>query len=315
VLVRARFAPPLVSLALRESPARLGRLLPSLYLATFDPHQSVRPVMRALWGQLLLGRGPGGAPSASTSSTASASASTSASANTAGTDTDTGATGATGADAGAAAAAMGRLDRPVAHVPELDLAQTRVLALCCIRLQSKQWREREAACAALEALLPRCSWGVSVFPHLERLLLDGLRVLDDVRDSTRSAALNFFKALSAHIVRACNPAEADSGGGGSGGSGGAGLGLGAANRAALGTYASGAGAASWERARNAVDLVLPLLLDKGLVAPSAEVIAEASEALSLFQLSGLMLISPSLSPYLSSIYPYPLSLYPISFCP
>ncbi|KAJ1432761.1 hypothetical protein B484DRAFT_478556 [Ochromonadaceae sp. CCMP2298] len=254
-LVRAKYAPPLVSLGLRESPARLGRLLPSLYLATFDPHQSVRPVMRALWGQLLLGRGPGGAPSANPTSVSTSASATASTSNIADTDA--------GADAGAAAAASGRLDRPVAHVPELDLAQTRVVALCCLRLQSKQWRERESACAALEALLPRCTWGVSVFPHLERLLLDGLCVLDDARDSTRTAALNCFKALSAHIVRACNPAEAESG---------AGSGLGANRAAFTGGAAGGAGggAASWERARAAVDMVLPLLLNKGLLASSAE---------------------------------------------
>lgn len=76
---------------------------------------------------------------------------------------------------------------------QLDLIQRRVVAFLGQKLHSAQWRDREAACLALEAFLPRRSWSISVFPQLEELFNSGLRVLDDMRDSTRTAAIAYTK--------------------------------------------------------------------------------------------------------------------------
>lgn len=78
---------------------------------------------------------------------------------------------------------------------QLDLIQRRVVSFLCQKLQSSQWRDREASCLALEAFLPRRTWEVSVFPLLEDLFNSALRVLDDMRDSTRGAAISFTKVF------------------------------------------------------------------------------------------------------------------------
>ena len=82
----------------------------------------------------------------------------------------------------------------------LNLHTQAVLAHLAASLGSKQWREREAACAGLEAFLPTRSWR-RVRASLLLLWVRGMRVLDDLRDSTRRAALGFMKVLSNHVSR------------------------------------------------------------------------------------------------------------------
>lgn len=133
--LQVTYAPP----AVHFPTSKLVEMLPMLYHARFDPHTTVRPVMRALWDALM--------------------------------------------------------DKhfPQQHHLQLDLIQRRVVNFLCQKLQSAQWRDREAACLALEAFLPRRSWEVSVFPLLEELFNSAMRVLDDMRDSTRGAAISFTK--------------------------------------------------------------------------------------------------------------------------
>jgi hypothetical protein len=104
-------------------------------------------------------------------------------------------------------------------------------------LKSSQWREREAACSGLESFLPLRPWSV-VRTVGESLWIAGMSVLDDVRDSTRIAAIGFMKVLSDQVLRACNQTE------------------------------SGSTAAVVDEA---IALIMPILLDKGLGAPSQEV--------------------------------------------
>lgn len=92
-------------------------------------------------------------------------------------------------------------------------------------LASKSWRDREAACLALESYLPQRNWNTELKPFVESLFLEGLRVIDDMRDSVRTAAIGFMRKLASHMEDAVN-------------------------------YSA--------------DLVLPLILDKGLLASSAE---------------------------------------------
>ena len=83
----------------------------------------------------------------------------------------------------------------------------------------RSWKDREAACLALEAFISQRKW-TELFPYISRLWqagiaknitlhLDngktGMQVLDDIRDSTRIAAIGFTKVLSQQIVRACTP--------------------------------------------------------------------------------------------------------------
>ena len=121
--------------------AKLVQMLPMLFHARFDPNNTVRPVMRALWDALM------------------------------------------------------QRHFPQQQHMQLDLVQRAVVSYLCQKLHSPQWRDREAACLALEAFLPRRSWQVSVFPLLEQLFHSALRVLDDMRDSTRTAAIAFTKVL------------------------------------------------------------------------------------------------------------------------
>lgn len=89
----------------------------------------------------------------------------------------------------------------------LDLIQSKIVTYLIQCLHSKLWRDREAACLAFESFLPQRSWSISIFPFLNELFCSGLRVLDDVRDSTRLSALSFMKVLCNHMERACNPVE------------------------------------------------------------------------------------------------------------
>ena len=59
---------------------------------------------------------------------------------------------------------------------------------------SPLWRERDSACLALESLIPQRSWQ-SLKEFMPELWSNGLKVLDDVRTSTRMAALDFMKVL------------------------------------------------------------------------------------------------------------------------
>ena len=86
-----------------------------------------------------------------------------------------------------------------AHL-QLDLVQRRVVVFLVSKLSSPAWRDREAACLALEAFLPRRAWAVSVFPLLEELFHSALRALDDMRDSTRGAALAYTKVCVLIVI-------------------------------------------------------------------------------------------------------------------
>ena len=118
----------------------------------------------------------------------------------------------------------------------LTTLQVEVIKYLCLSLSSKQWRDREASCAALEAFLPLRPWSV-VRAMGEELWHAGTLVLDDIRDSTRLAAVGYMKVLSDQVLRACSPDESGS---------------------------------SSLIVDDAVSFIMPILLDKGLLAPSPE---------------------------------------------
>jgi hypothetical protein len=75
---------------------------------------------------------------------------------------------------------------------------TDIFAYLSSNLRSKQWRERESACLALEMFIPQRPWSM-VRPSLQQLWDAGMDVLDDIRDSTRTCALGFMKVLSNQV--------------------------------------------------------------------------------------------------------------------
>ena len=107
-------------------------------------------------------------------------------------------------------------------------------------LSSPQWRDREAACVALEGYLPLRPWSI-VRVHCEALWLAGLSTLDDVRDGVRQAAMGMMKALAEQVLRASNPDEIQA-----------------------------SDPTSALVLDDAIALAMPLLLDKGIVASSIE---------------------------------------------
>jgi proteasome component ECM29 len=109
-----------------------------------------------------------------------------------------------------------------------------IIKYLCSKMCSPIWRDRDSSCLALESLIPQRSWSV-LNKYMSELWYNGLRVLDDVRISTRMAALDLMKALSAMVVHCSNPNESEI-----------------------------------SVVREVVDFIIPMLLDKGLVNPSAE---------------------------------------------
>lgn len=132
--------------------------------------------------------------------------------------------------------------------------QGRILEYCMQGLVSGVWRDRESACRALESYLPDKSFGGLVFPHLVALFERGLRAMDDVRDTTRVAALGFMKVLGDHIVYAST----------------ASAGVGRDRDKSRFTGGDGNGIAAPAAVRRVtpeavLGVAMPLLLDKGLL--------------------------------------------------
>jgi hypothetical protein len=73
-----------------------------------------------------------------------------------------------------------------------------ILAELTSNLRSKQWKDRESACLALESFIPQRPWK-KLRPSLQTLWDFGMDVLDDIRDSTRAAALGFMKTLANQV--------------------------------------------------------------------------------------------------------------------
>ena len=121
----------------------------------------------------------------------------------------------------------------------VDSLEHEIIAVLLTSLASPSWRRREAACRALEKLLPSRRWAV-VHAHLEGLWEAGMRVRDDVRESTRLAGAAYTKVLADLLLKAADAAQS-----------------------------------SAETVQQCVAYIVPYLLDKGLLLPSQEAIAFA----------------------------------------
>jgi hypothetical protein len=80
----------------------------------------------------------------------------------------------------------------------LSSHESEIIKYLASSLSSPQWRDREASCLALESFIPQRTWA-KIRPYLEILWEAGMRVLDDIRDSTRLAAVGFMKVLSSQV--------------------------------------------------------------------------------------------------------------------
>jgi hypothetical protein len=98
-------------------------------------------------------------------------------------------------------------------------------------ITSKNWRERESACLAGQQLLKRLSW-MDIKSKFSDLWDAGFCVLDDIKDTTRKAGLGLMKALADIAVKTCGCDDGD--------------------------------------ANEVIELILPRLLNQGLLAPSLE---------------------------------------------
>jgi proteasome component ECM29 len=110
----------------------------------------------------------------------------------------------------------------------------RIMRYLIDNLMNPRWREREAACVALDVVLLNRSWD-AVKCYACSLLTKGFHVMDDLRESTRKAAAIFMKTLLAQVLIASDSNEVTE-----------------------------------ETASATVGLALPLLLDVGMLSPSME---------------------------------------------
>ena len=148
---------------------------------------------------------------------------------------------------------------------------TAVLAHLKAGLTDRLWRAREASCLALADLLPGREWD-ELKDSLEALTTALMRALDDIKETVRVAALTCWRALCSVCTRLC------SAGGGGG--------------ATTSRGAGGGGAAS-ARAAEALDLLLPLLLERG-VGHAAEDVSKlcAKQLLKLCEAAAPPLLAP-----------------------
>jgi Proteasome stabiliser len=78
-----------------------------------------------------------------------------------------------------------------------------VVVHCLTSMTSRQWRVREAGAGGLRDLLPSRRWN-EVGHHLEQLWYVGLRAMDDIKESVRTAADRAGRALSSLSIRLCD---------------------------------------------------------------------------------------------------------------
>ena len=124
--------------------------------------------------------------------------------------------------------------------------QSEVVTYCLNNMKSSNWRDRESAVSALESYLPDKAFASVIFPFLNDLFLSSLRVMDDMRESTRKAGLNCMKVIGNHIVYSvsCQPFSSNW-------------------RANVET--TGSSQKKTLVAMDVLNIMVPLLLDKGLL--------------------------------------------------
>ena len=125
-------------------------------------------------------------------------------------------------------------------------------------MTSNQWRVRESCCEALQDLL-RGRTLESATDVLPNLWSDLFRVMDDIKESVRVAATKTVAALSRVCIRMCDVAQSGS-----------------------------------KAGEKAIQVILPVLLEKGLLSNVSEVKAAALNVLVKITKSAGILLKPHL---------------------
>jgi len=141
----------------------------------------------------------------------------------------------------------------------LDKYLAEILEDLRINLTSNQWRVRESCCEALQDLL-RGRTLETAFEVLPSLWADLFRVMDDIKESVRIAAAKTVAALSRNCIRMCDVTQS--------------------------------GAKAGEKA---IEVILPVLLDKGLMSNVNEVKAAALNVIVKITKSAGILLKPHLA--------------------
>jgi hypothetical protein len=89
------------------------------------------------------------------------------------------------------------------HPQAIWTFETAILDHLVHNLSSAQWRDREAACNALEVFLPQRPWQ-AIRKRMDVLWTAALRLIDDLRESTRAAGMKYAKVLSELILQRCD---------------------------------------------------------------------------------------------------------------
>ncbi|KAL6070848.1 proteasome component M29, variant 2 [Balamuthia mandrillaris] len=119
---------------------------------------------------------------------------------------------------------------------------------------SNIWRTREAACHALTDILQARKWD-QVGPYLEDLWIRCFRAMDDIKESVRNAAKSLSRTLASLSIRLCDPIYTN-----------------------------------MEAGAKAIAVVLPFLLDKGIVNDAKEVQSFAvTQILKISKVGGALL--------------------------
>ena len=211
---------------------KVASIAPRLYLALYDPQSSVRRIMRALWRMLLLNE-DAESIAASVATVGNAAADGEALTGAASTNSDI--------DPHAPLMRLKRdINTPTAtsdSIPSKTKLQRIIMTLGSNALESQNWRDREAGSLMLYTYIPKYlvtyrnhgdsneedsnNRGLDLLgnpetmsgnedmveqPQPSELLCDlwkrGLRVMDDIRDSTRRAGLSLMKVLADVLLRA-----------------------------------------------------------------------------------------------------------------
>jgi proteasome component ECM29 len=83
----------------------------------------------------------------------------------------------------------------------------KIITLTLPALADPQWREREAACEALNDLLSIGRKAVEVLPYLDTLWESAMKVADDIKETVAVAAVKLVKSLGKLTVRLCDPKQ------------------------------------------------------------------------------------------------------------
>jgi hypothetical protein len=211
---------PLPDFSNQLSLTKLNEIIPMLYIAKFDPVQTIREIMQTVYQQFLASHNEKDIFFPPTSA-ASPSSSTS-----------------------------------------VNPTVKTLFQLFNQNLLNPLWRERDATCFALENFLlsyaNHLSYNALLKEYLPIFLEKGLKLLDDLRESTRKIASNLMKKLCSLILSLfhCQDYEMSY----------TVQPLDAKDSSSL----SSASQQEYFRKKEMIDLIFPIILNKGIVSPSVE---------------------------------------------